>query len=533
MNDITHRHSQRIPGRHPAGFLVYAGVIGTGLLLLGLFAAGCGPRTVPAGGRPRSSVDARLYEVTSNDGQRVLDFDRGSLRLEGEVNAALARNGVDPGLAVSETRRRMNRAALGKGEYAAWVEADKAITTAPGQQGLTLTDLELELRQAARRAGAAVLSESREEGRLTLGLGTVLTAGGRRVTVVLLRLSVSLANPAPSRRVSGSGLDGGAASADYEGTPRAAIIIDDWGLPTEAASAMLNLPLNLNMAVIPFNSKSQDLARRGLERGWEVLVHLPMQPLGSRFDAGSGLIRVGMSNDEIADLTRRAFDDIPGADGANNHMGSRATADERVMRTVFAEVRARGWFFVDSRTTARSVVPQSAREAGIPYGINSVFLDGEDRHGFESTVEYVESQLDEMLRLARSNGRVIAIGHVRPATVEALRRKAEALERSGVQLVAVRELVALEYAPVKRGGRGYPGTPDPQPTKPSPQTPVSSAPPTPAPEVAPTPVAPVAPAGPDATSPGQDPAPEIGLAPDQPAATGETPVATPDSTVTK
>ena len=46
---------------------------------------------------------------------------------------------------------------------------------------------------------------------------------------------------------------------------------------------------------------------------------------------------------------------VPLATGVNNHEGSRATADDRVMRDVAAVLAQRHLFFIDSRTIASTV----------------------------------------------------------------------------------------------------------------------------------------------------------------------------------
>src|SRR5690606_41144538 len=56
--------------------------------------------------------------------------------------------------------------------------------------------------------------------------------------------------------------------------------------------------------------------------------------------------------------------DLPHVSGVNNHMGSKATADPRVVSDVLRAVKEAGLFFLDSRTTADSVVAQVARELG-------------------------------------------------------------------------------------------------------------------------------------------------------------------------
>ena len=93
--------------------------------------------------------------------------------------------------------------------------------------------------------------------------------------------------------------------------------------------------------------------------GHEVLVHLPMGPKDGA-SSGVNAILVGLNDEEIRRRVRRALQSVPHARGINNHMGSKATADKRVMRLVLSELKDHNLFFLDSRITASSVAYQLA-----------------------------------------------------------------------------------------------------------------------------------------------------------------------------
>jgi hypothetical protein len=118
----------------------------------------------------------------------------------------------------------------------------------------------------------------------------------------------------------------------------------------------------------------------------------------------------------------------------NNHMGSRATADPAAMRAVMGVLRARGLYFLDSRTTPDSVAEQVAREAGIPALRRDVFLD------LVSEPESIRHALEQAVARAKAQGSAVAIGHVHPLTIEIL---AHELPRLGpdVRLVRPSELL--------------------------------------------------------------------------------------------
>src|SRR5690606_7808735 len=125
---------------------------------------------------------------------------------------------------------------------------------------------------------------------------------------------------------------------------------------------------------IPHLPYSAAHASRAAERGHEVIVHLPMEPHDAGWDLGDGAVTTAMADTEIVREVRRAFDSIPYHTGMNNHMGSKATADERVVRAVLAVVKEKGAYVLDSRTTSGSLIPDIAREMGVPYLENDRFV---------------------------------------------------------------------------------------------------------------------------------------------------------------
>ena len=129
---------------------------------------------------------------------------------------------------------------------------------------------------------------------------------------------------------------------------------------------------------------------------------------------------------------------MPGAVGVNNHMGSAATADPRVMRAVVGVLSRRGLFFLDSRTTDATVAEKTAEEAAVPAVSRRVFLDD------VVTEDAIRRQLDELVRRAKLEGEAVAIGHPYPATLAVLEKELPGLAGRGVRLVRVKELVRSE-----------------------------------------------------------------------------------------
>ena len=220
------------------------------------------------------------------------------------------------------------------------------------------------------------------------------------------------------------------------GEPRLAIVIDDLGNELAPARRLAGWPEPVAGAVLPGLSHSAASARALSEGGKQVLLHLPMEPQGfPRVRPGPGVILRAQSDGEITQTLEADLATVPGAAGVNNHMGSAATADPRVMRAVARVLSHRGLFFVDSRTTDATVAERTAEEESVPSARRRVFLDD------VATEAAVKERLDEALERARTEGSAIAIGHPYPATLAVLERELPTAGEKGVKLVKVGELV--------------------------------------------------------------------------------------------
>jgi uncharacterized protein len=213
---------------------------------------------------------------------------------------------------------------------------------------------------------------------------------------------------------------------------RIAIVIDDLGNDRDALERIARWPYSVAGAVLPGLPGSADAARRLAGSGKEVLLHLPMEPDGyPQVQPGPGVVLRSDTDERIAQIVTDDLASVPGAVGVNNHMGSAATADPRVMRAVVRVLSERGLFLLDSRTTEATVARRIADEASLPAVSRRVFLDA------LPTDRAIARSYRELLARARQDGSALAIGHPHPATLDLLERELPRLAREGVELVRV------------------------------------------------------------------------------------------------
>lgn len=217
--------------------------------------------------------------------------------------------------------------------------------------------------------------------------------------------------------------------------PRLAIILDDLGSDREAAEAIYALHEPLTISVLPFHAHSTEIAEEAKSLGYEVMLHLPMQAVGNEKPEAQQLYG-GMGEGELTRTVEEMLKSVPTAIGVNNHEGSLATTDEKLMTELMVLLKQRGLFFIDSRTTAATLAFESAEKAGVRCGFRNVpFLDDVREVGA------IEKQLELAVRGAKEKGAAIAIGHPHAETLQALKEELPRAEAQGVQLVFVSEVV--------------------------------------------------------------------------------------------
>jgi len=216
---------------------------------------------------------------------------------------------------------------------------------------------------------------------------------------------------------------------------RLAIIIDDLGGDRAAAEAVFALGYPLTVSVLPNHEHSVDIAKEAHRRGFQVMLHLPMQSVANETPEAQEL-HPGMAVPEVAALVDQFLQNVPDAAGVNNHQGSQATADSALMDELMPVLRDHHLFYVDSRTTAATVAYDTAQDFGVRSAFRNVpFLDD------VAEVAAVRKQLELALRGAREKREAVAIGHPHAATLQALREVLPRAQEQGVHLALASELV--------------------------------------------------------------------------------------------
>ncbi|MCW8195416.1 divergent polysaccharide deacetylase family protein [Proteobacteria bacterium 005FR1] len=220
-----------------------------------------------------------------------------------------------------------------------------------------------------------------------------------------------------------------------------AVIIDDLGYSLARGKSAIGLPGAVTLAVLPHSPHGHALAESAHRQGKEVMLHTPMSNVGGRPLDEGGLTNA-MDRSTFIAVLRSNLAAVPHVRGVNNHMGSLLTQNRRAMQWLMGELQGRSLYFVDSRTSARSVAANVAREQQIPTASRDIFLDN-DRDCVK-----IGRQFAALLRQARRTGSGVAIGHPYPETLRFLAAALPRLESMQIRLVSMSALLpATEQTP--------------------------------------------------------------------------------------
>lgn len=212
---------------------------------------------------------------------------------------------------------------------------------------------------------------------------------------------------------------------------RIAIIIDDVGYPSNNLNEYKNFKGKLTFAVLPFLKESKEHANILYDHGFEILIHIPMEPLNyPQTDAGQYALLSNNTKQEIEKKLMMMIEDNPHAVGTNNHMGSRATQEYQPMLWTLGFLKDKNLFFIDSLTTADSCAYAVALKLNVDTAKRDIFLDNED------TFSSINAQFEKLKGMAKVNGTAIGIGHInKNYTIKVLNYQLPILKKENYTLI--------------------------------------------------------------------------------------------------
>jgi hypothetical protein len=219
---------------------------------------------------------------------------------------------------------------------------------------------------------------------------------------------------------------------------RVALVIDDLGENYQAYKELQSLQVPITYAILPFQTHSVKIADAIHAKACgEIMLHLPLEPWNSEnHSINHGTLRTDMAREELLAQLEKNINAVPHLAGVSNHMGSKFTEDRGNMGLVLNTLKEKELYFLDSRTSKKTVGHGMAREMRLRTARRDLFLDSTHDQ------QFVEKQLQKILPLAqRRGGRLVVIGHPHQYTISALKHYLPSLKQQGIAIVPLSELV--------------------------------------------------------------------------------------------
>lgn len=231
-----------------------------------------------------------------------------------------------------------------------------------------------------------------------------------------------------------------------EGKPKVAFIVDDVVEDNYWTERLLKFTYVLNISIIP-TRKTEGVAEKIVQKGWEVMLHLPMESIIYPRDAKyliSEAIMVGMEEEKIDEILKvhlSRFGKVK-IKWVNNHMGSKVTADLDTMEKLLKVFKKYHLGFLDSKTIYNSVGMKIAKKVGVPSLENMLFID------HENDKERIRQRFIQSIDIAKKRGWGVFIFHLRPYTIEVLEELDKENFFSQVELVKISDLFEEVNSPL-------------------------------------------------------------------------------------
>lgn len=215
--------------------------------------------------------------------------------------------------------------------------------------------------------------------------------------------------------------------------PKVAILLGGMGLNKELTqSAIKDLPGEVTFAFAPYGDSLQDQVNKARAQGHEVMLQVPMEPLGYPANNPGPQTLMAESSDVANEqalhwhMTR-----FSGYTGLVNYMGGRFMNAPKPLRTLFAEVRQRGLYFLEDGSVQLSARSTVAKVTNAQTRRADIVLDA------TPTPEAITAQLELVEGQARANGYAIATGSGLEVTIDTVKQWADGARERGIVLVPV------------------------------------------------------------------------------------------------
>ncbi|MEL6966906.1 MAG: divergent polysaccharide deacetylase family protein [Pseudomonadota bacterium] len=232
-------------------------------------------------------------------------------------------------------------------------------------------------------------------------------------------------------------LDEYSQSTGSVGANRVAIIVGGLGLSqTGTLEAIEKLPSSITLGFSPFGNSLQRWMRQGRSEGHEIILQLPMEPLGyPTISPGPRTLTSKATKGANLGNLRWSLGRVTNYPLVMNYLGAGVLNQPAALEPMFDEIKKRGLGFLDDGSVPASQAVALAKRMRLPYVQASVVLDGDQKP------DKIDAQLKALESLARQRGFAVGVATAFPVSIERIARWVKEKSGSDLQIVPVSNFV--------------------------------------------------------------------------------------------
>ncbi|MFT3988421.1 divergent polysaccharide deacetylase family protein [Aestuariivirga sp.] len=215
--------------------------------------------------------------------------------------------------------------------------------------------------------------------------------------------------------------------------PKIAIMLGGMGLNAKLTTQATNdLPADITFGFAPYGDDLQTQVNRARAQGHEVMLQLPMEPVGypGNNPGPNTLVTASGDADNLKAL-RWNMSRFAGYTGVVNYMGTRFLADAKSLQPVMQELNARGLLFLEDQGSAVSTALVTAKATGVKFAKAQLVIDA------DPDPAAITARLGELEAAAKQNGIAVGTGAGLDVTIDAVADWAKQLQSKGIVLVPI------------------------------------------------------------------------------------------------
>lgn len=232
-------------------------------------------------------------------------------------------------------------------------------------------------------------------------------------------------------------LDAYSRSSGVSGANRVAIVVGGLGLSqTGTQAAIRDLPSSISLGFSPFGNSLQRWMQNARREGHEVVLQLPMEPLGyPTINPGPRTLVSGVEQGQNLMNLRWALGRMTNYPVVMNYLGAGFTSKPNALRPVLKEIRDRGLGYIDDGSASASEAIRLSQDLRLPHASGNIIVDSDrDKDRMRNNLKALES-------LAKARGYAIATASAFPESVEVIKEWAQDAEKRDIIIVPVSNLL--------------------------------------------------------------------------------------------